>query len=88
MIVTSFYGINRVYVLSFEDNVFRTGRTEYFLPKVEIKDYNDMIDSNKIFDQLVKNDVRTYGSITKIARGQKDDYKTGCLLSYACLKEI
>ena len=31
-----FQGVNRVFVLLFEDNVVRTGHTEYFLPKVEI----------------------------------------------------
>ena len=30
-----------------------------FLPKVEIKDYNFMIDGQNLFDQPVKNDLRT-----------------------------
>ena len=32
----------------------------YFLQKVEIKDYNVMVDEQKLFDQPVKNDLRAY----------------------------
>ena len=41
--------------------------TRYYLPKVEIKDYNVMIDGRNFFYQPVKNDMRTYGHIQKIA---------------------
>ena len=41
-----------------------------------------MIDGKKFSDQPVKNDLRTYGNIQKIATGQGDDYTTGCLLEY------
>ena len=40
LIDPSFHRVNRLFVLSFEDNKVRTGHSEYFLPKVEIKDYN------------------------------------------------
>ena len=39
-----------------------------------------MIDGQKLFDQPVKNDQRTYYNIRKITTGQGDDYTTGCLL--------
>ena len=39
-----------------------------------------MINGQKIFNQPVKNDLRTYDNIQKIATGQGDDYITGCLL--------
>ena len=35
----------------------------YFLPKVEMKDYNALIDGKKFFDQPVKNYLRTYENI-------------------------
>ena len=34
------------------------------------------------FDQTVKNALRTYDNIRKIATGQGDDYTTGSLLDY------
>ena len=39
-----------------------------------------MIDGQYFFDQLVKNYLRTYDNIRKIATGQGDDYTTRCLL--------
>ena len=35
-----------------------------------------------LFDQPVKNDLRTQENIRNIATGQEDDYTTGCLLDY------
>ena len=46
-----------------------------------------MIDGKNLFDQLVKNDIRTYYSIWKISTGQGDDDITGCLLDYNYFKE-
>ena len=37
--------------------------------KKEIKDYNVTIDGLNIFDQPVKDDIRTYENIRKIATG-------------------
>ena len=39
------------------------GYPRYFLPTVEIKDYNVMIDGQNFFDQPVKNYLRTYDNI-------------------------
>ena len=47
-------GINRLFVLSFENNDDRKGHTGYFFPKVEIKDCNVMIDGKNVFDQPLK----------------------------------
>ena len=45
-----------------------------------------MINGKNVFDQPVKNDIRTYDKIQKIVTGQGDDYTTGCLLEYVYLK--
>ena len=37
-----------------------------YLPKVEIKNYNVMIDGKNLFDQPVKSDMWTYDNIPKI----------------------
>ena len=44
LIDTGFQGINRLFVLSLENDVERTAHTGYYLPKAEIKDYNAKID--------------------------------------------
>ena len=41
-----------------------------------------MVDGQNFFNQLVDNNLRTYGNISKITTGQWDDYTTGCLLVY------
>ena len=38
-----------------------------------------MIDGQNIFDQPVKNKLRTYDNIRKIVTGQRDDYTTGSI---------
>ena len=45
-----------------------------------------MIDGQNFSDQPVKDNLRTYGNIQKIASGQGDDYTTGCLLDYTYFK--
>ena len=54
-----------------------------YIPNVEIKDYNVMIDEKNLFDQPIINNKIKYENIRKIATGQGDDYTTGCLLDYA-----
>ena len=39
------------------------------------------------FDQPIKNDIKTYENIRKIATGQEEDYTTDCLLDYPYFKE-
>ena len=43
LIDASFQEVNSLFVLLFENDEIRTRRTRYFLPTVEIKDYNVMI---------------------------------------------
>ena len=81
LIDPSFQGVNRLFVLSFENSAHQTSYTQYFHPTVEIKDCNVMIDGEHFFDQLVKIYIRRNYNIKKIATGQGDDYN-GCLLDY------
>ena len=43
LVEPSFQGINRLFVLAFENNTQRTSHSAYYLPNVEIKNYNVMI---------------------------------------------
>ena len=47
LINPSFQGVNRLFILSFENENDRTSRSTDYLPKVEIKDYNVMIDGKQ-----------------------------------------
>ena len=83
LVEPSFQGVNRFSVLAFENDTQRTSRSGYYLPNVEIKDYNITINGENFFDQPIKNNKVTYENIRKIATGQGDDYTTGCLLDYS-----
>ena len=78
----SFQGVNRLFVLAFENDDDRASDEQYYLPTIEIKDYNIMINGENFLDQPIKNKKITYDNIRKIAIGQGDDNTTGCLLDY------
>ena len=47
--------INRLFVLLFENEEDRTSFSKYYVPKVEIKDFNVLINEKRFFDVPVKN---------------------------------
>ena len=46
-----------------------------------------MIDGQNVFDKAVKNDLRTYDNMRKVATGQEYDCTSGCLLDCPYFKE-
>ena len=87
LVEPSFQRANRLFVLAFENDDDRTSDEEYYLPTVEIKDYNIVINGENFFDRPIKNNKITYDNIRKIATGQGDDYTTGCLLNYSYFED-
>ena len=83
LVEPSFQGVNRLFVLAFENDDYRTSDDRYYLPTIETKDYNIMINGEYFFYQPIKNNKVTYENIRKIATGQGDDYATVCLLDYS-----
>ena len=59
LIEPNFQGINRLFVLAFENDVHKISSKRHNFPSVEIKDYNVMIDGKNFFDQPIKNDKTT-----------------------------
>ena len=68
--------------MSLKDDDGRESQKQYYLPTMEIKDYNVMIDGRNFFDQPIKNDLKTSDNIRKISTGRGDDFTVGCLLDY------
>ena len=87
MVEPSFQGVNRLFVLAFENDTDRTSHRTSNLPNVEIKDDNIMINGENFFDKPIKDNKVTYENIRKIATGQGDDYTTGCLLDHPYFKD-
>ena len=80
--------VNRLFVLSFSRNNNTDNRdsfSNYYVPNVEIKDFNVLIDGKSFFDLPVKNEEEVYGKI--IDMSNNNDYTTGNLLDFAYLKE-
>ena len=58
MIDPTFRNINKLFVQSFktgENNRTRSYFVKYYMPLVEIKDFNALIDNKPFFDQPMKN---------------------------------
>ena len=66
--------------LSCETQNGRTSHANYYLPRVEIKNYSVVIDGKNFFDQPINEDTKTYENIRKITTGKGDDYTIDCLL--------
>ena len=73
--------------MSVKDDDSRESHNQFYLPTVQIKDYNVIIDGRNFLDQPIKNDLKTYDNIKKIVTGQGDDYTTGWLLDYSYFKK-
>ena len=57
----------------------------YYVPNIEIKDLNVLIDGKSFFDLPVKNEEEAYEKIIEMSNN--NDYTTGNLLDFAYFKE-
>ena len=80
LIDPKFTKVNRLFVLSFENEEDRTSFSKCYVPKVEIKDFNLLIDGKRFFDVPVKNTEEANEKIISI--GKNNDYTTGNFLDY------
>ena len=81
MIDTTVNKVNRLFVLSFENEKDKTSFSKYYTREVELKDFNVLIDGKSFFDVLLKNKEETYEK--NIEMSKNNDYTTGNLLDYA-----
>ena len=87
LINPNFQGVNRLFVLSFENKTDITVHTKCYLPIVEIKDHNVMINGQNFSDLPIKINLRKYDNIPKLVSGEADDYMACCLLHYNYLNK-
>ena len=86
---TSFQGVKRLFLLTFNTTVNdakKDSYRKYFLPRVNITNYNVLIHGRNFYDQQINDQIKKYDEIRKIATRQGDDYTTGCLLDYQYFK--
>ena len=88
LIDPTFTNANRLFVLLFaRDNTVdnRDSFSHYYVPNVEIKDFNVLTNENSFFDLPVKNEQETYEKI--IDMSNNNDYTTGNLLDFGYFKK-
>ena len=63
LIDPTFTKVNRLLVLSFENIDDRTSFSKYYVPNVQIKDFNVLIDGKRLFNMPIKNGEETYEQV-------------------------
>ena len=79
---------NEVPASNTANRVHRDSHRKYFLPRVDITNYNVLIDGRNFYGQTINDKIKKYDEIRKIATGKGDDYTTGCLLDYQYFKDL
>ena len=77
--------VNRLFVLTFENEDDRTSFSKYYVPKIKIKDFNMLIDGKPFFEIPVKNKEEAYEAIIEMTKN--NNYTTGNLLDYEYFKD-
>ena len=77
--------VNRLFALSFENETDRTSFSEYYVPKVEIKGFNVLIDQKPFFEIPIKNKGEAYEQIIEMSKNNY--YTTGNLLDHECFSK-
>ena len=88
LIDPTFTSFNRLFVLLFTRNNAGNNRdsfSHYYVPNVEVKDFNVLIDGKSSFDLPVKNEEEAYRKFPDISIN--NDYTTGNLLDFIYFKE-
>ena len=89
LIDPAFTKVNRLFVLSFARNAERDRRdsfSHYYVPNVEIIDFNVLIDGKSFFDLPAKNEDEAYEKIIEMSKN--NDYTTNNLLDLLISKKI
>ena len=77
--------MNRLFILAFNNGAIRIERDshrKYFVPRVNITNYNVLIDGKNFYDEPFNDQIKKYDEVRKVMTGKGDDYTTGSLLDY------
>ena len=79
LIDPTFTKVNRLFALSFKNEIDRTSFSEYYTSSIEIKDFHVLIDRKSFFDIAIKNKEETYEKIIEIS--SNNSHTTGKLFN-------
>ena len=77
--------VNRLFVLAYQNADDRQSFSQFYLPRVMVKDYNVIINKLAFFDLPIKTEEEAYEKIIDICRN--NEYTTGNLLDYDYFKK-
>ena len=82
---SSYQGVKRLFVLPYDNTngITSNSHKRYFLPRIEIKNYNIEIDGRNFYDQPINDLIKQFDEVRRVSTGQEDDYTTSCLLDFA-----
>ena len=81
----TFTNVNRLFVLAYHTADDRQSYSQFYLPKVMVKDYNVIIDKLAFFNLPIKTEEEAFEKIIDISRN--NEYTTGNLLDYDHFKK-
>ena len=84
LIDPTFTNVNRLFVLAYQTADDGQSFSQFYLPKVMVKDFNVIIDKLAFFDLPIKTEEEAYEKIIDISRN--NEYITGNLLDYDYFK--
>ena len=79
LIDLTFTNVNTLFVITFENEDYRTSFSKYYVPKVEKKHFNLLTDGKSFFEIPIKNKEEACEAIIKMS---KNNYTTGNSLDY------
>ena len=86
LIHPTFTNVNRLFVLAYQNADDRESFSQFYLPRVMVKDYNVIIDKLAFFDLPIKTEEEeAYEKIIDINRN--NEYTTGNFLDYDYFKK-
>ena len=86
----SFRGVNRLFLMTYNGaagQATRDGQRKYYLPRVDLKKYNVIIDGRNFYDNPIESDIEKYRELKKVMIGKGEDYTAGSLLDYDYFKK-
>ena len=60
----------------------KNDRQKDYLPKIDLKKYNVIIDRPNFYDNPIESDIEKYRELKRVMIGKGKDYTTGSLLDY------
>ena len=81
----AFQGVNRLFFMAnsrVANEPDKNSQQKYYLPRIDLKKYNVIIDGRNFYDNPIESDIEKYRELKKVMIGTGEDYTTGSLLDY------